>query len=429
MLSGTTHLGSEAVVSGSSGSLEKTLPPESCSQVKLKTAGQCENEEECPYQITFPTLTIQLPKQFQLLKKAMTELQHMKETVRQLKSACLSCSFQSDSVQTQQRRDGGTTPPNNVSLNNDIQEMQVKITKMSNKLKNAYTQIKDLQGQVEQLKHINMEKVNEMVDKKVDNISEIITKLNSSCSNACPQVKGPLGIIALAPRDCSDYSAMKQMKSGVYKVTPDPKNGTFDVFCEMESNGGGWTVVQHRNNGSVDFNRTWADYKNGFGNPRGEFWLGNDRIHLLTRTRDMVLRIELEDFQGVREYAKYNHFYVSNEFLKYRLAISEYSGTAGNALHIDKDYNHDQMFFTTWDRDNDMYPSGNCGAYYGAGWWFNTCMSANLNGKYYNKKYTGKRDGIFWSTWPNMPRDHYLTSTRQTFKTVRMMIRPKNYAP
>lgn len=221
---------------------------------------------------------------------------------------------------------------------------------------------------------------------------------------------------------------MKKSKNGVYKITPDPRNGTFEVFCDMESHGGGWTVVQHRINGSVNFNRTWSDYKKGFGDMRGEFWLGNDRIHLLTKTKDMMLRIELEDFQGVHEYAKYNHFYVSNEFLKYRLSIREYSGTAGNALHT-KDYDHDQMFFTTWDRDNDKYDAGSCGAYYGSGWWFNSCMSANLNGKYYYKRYTGKRDGIYWSTWPNMPKEHYLTNSRQSFKTVRMMIRPKNYAP
>lgn len=232
----------------------------------------------------------------------------------------------------------------------------------------------------------------------------------------------------IAPRDCSDYSVMMKLKNGIYKVTPDPRNGTFEVFCDMESNGGGWTVIQHRITGSVNFNRTWTEYKNGFGDLRGEFWLGNDHIHLLARAKDMVLRIELEDIQGVHEYAKYDLFYVSNEFLKYRLSVDKYSGTAGNAL-TDNDYNHDQMFFTTWDRDNDKYPSGNCGAYYGAGWWFSSCMSANLNGKYYHKKYIGKRDGIFWSTWPNMPKEHYLTSSRQSFKTVKMMIRPKTYAP
>lgn len=186
------HLGSEALVSGSSVNVVKTSPPGSCSQVKLKPAGQCDDEEECPYQITVPPLTIQLPKQFQLLKKAMTELQSMKETVKQLKSACLSCSLQRDSSETQHRGDGGTLVLGNESTSSAVQEMQVKMTKMSNSLKNAHTRIKDLQGQVELLSHLNMNKVKEIVDRKVENISEIITKINGNCNSNCPLVNSPI---------------------------------------------------------------------------------------------------------------------------------------------------------------------------------------------------------------------------------------------
>lgn len=82
----------------------------------------------------------------------------------------------------------------------------------------------------------------------------------------------------VAPRDCSDYNVLETKKNGLYRITPDPRNGTFDVFCDMEAYGGGWTVVQQRLNGSVSFNRTWAEYKKGFGNLRywhlliGFFW-------------------------------------------------------------------------------------------------------------------------------------------------------------
>lgn len=77
--------------------------------------------------------------------------------------------------------------------------------------------------------------------------------------------------VILAPRDCSDYNVLETRKNGVYRVTPDARNGTFEVFCDMESYGGGWTVIQQRLNGSVSFNRTWTEYKKGFGNLR--YWI------------------------------------------------------------------------------------------------------------------------------------------------------------
>ncbi|XP_051548872.1 uncharacterized protein LOC127437759 [Myxocyprinus asiaticus] len=227
-------------------------------------------------------------------------------------------------------------------------------------------------------------------------------------------------------QDCADY-VLKTRKNGVHRVTPRSKNSTFHVFCDMGTSGGGWTLLQHHFDGSTSFNRTWDEYKRGFGELTGEFWLGNDKIHWLTETKNMSLRIELEDFKGIKEYAHYNHFYVANESQQYRLSIGGYSGTAGNAMQFSKEYNHDQKLFSTPDRDNDQYPSGNCGAYYSSGWWFDACMSANLNGKYYHTEYKGVRNGIFWGTWINITMEYYPTNYRNSFKTVRMMIRPKNY--
>uniref|UniRef100_G3Q4W3 Fibrinogen-like 2a n=1 Tax=Gasterosteus aculeatus TaxID=69293 RepID=G3Q4W3_GASAC len=418
--------------------------PTSC-PIKLRPSGQCESsgagpEEggDCPYQLTLPPLTIQLPKQFRLLEKTMKELQSLKEVVNKLKSGCQECRgargsgafghgqvpIQRDAADevrrelTEQEVRGGSSQ----------EEMQVKLNRMSASLRNARSQISAVQGRLEGLNLLNMENVKAMVDRKVENISGVVNKLSSTCTTQCAVQNSPKSII-LAPRDCSDYNVLEAKKNGVYEVTPDHRNGTFEVFCDMESFGGGWTVIQRRLDGSVSFNRTWAEYKKGFGNLRSEFWLGNDHIHLMTKSKDMVLRIELEDFEGVREYAKYDQFYVANEFLRYRLSVSGYGGTAGNALSFNKHFNHDQKFFSTADRDNDMYSTGNCGAYYSSGWWFDACMSANLNGKYYHKRYKGVRNGIFWGTWHNMSTEYYPTNYRQAFKTVKMMMRPKNYAP
>ncbi|XP_061770287.1 fibrinogen-like 2a [Nerophis ophidion] len=443
--------------------------PASCA-IKLRPSGQCggsgtgaeEGGEECPYQVTLPPLTIQLPKQFRLLEKTMKELQSLKEVVNRLKSSCQECrgargsgvyghqqadqgrtgagvaGLEGQNGSSQEERDnvmasGTTVDGHGAHLGkitpspSSMQEMQVKLNRMSVSLRNAKNQITSLQGRMEGLNLLNIDNVQAMVDRRVENISGVVNKLSSTCTSQCAVQNTPQFI--LAPRDCSDYNVLETRKNGVYRVTPDPRNGTFEVFCNMESFGGGWTVIQQRLDGSVSFNRSWTEYKKGFGNLRGEFWLGNDHIHLLTKAKDMILRIELEDFEGVREYAKYEQFYVANEFLRYRLSISGYSGTAGNAISFNKHFNHDQKFFSTPDRDNDMYPSGNCGTYYSSGWWFDACMSANLNGKYYHKRYKGVRNGIFWGTWHNMSTEYYPTNYRQAFKTVKMMIRPKNFAP
>ncbi|XP_077066997.1 uncharacterized protein fgl2b [Siphateles boraxobius] len=277
-----------------------------------------------------------------------------------------------------------------------------------------------------------------VVSDEVTEKEQVEKKINNTCLGDCntrptqkstTQTRPPLdsGKEKGPAQDCADY-IKKSRRNSVYRVTPQPKNSTFPVFCDMESSGGGWTLIQHRFDGSTSFNRTWDEYKNGFGKLIGEFWLGNDKIHLLTRAKNMSLRIDIEDFEGVREYAHYDHFHVANESQQYRLSIGGYSGTAGNAMRFSNKYNHDQKLFTTPDRDNDQYPSGNCGAYYSSGWWFDACMSANLNGKYYQSKYKGVRNGIFWGTWHNITMEYYPTNERQAFRTVRMMIRPKHYA-
>lgn len=104
------------------------------------------------------------------------------------------------------------------------------------------------------------------------------------------------------------------------------------VFCDMTTDSGGWTVFQRRVDGSVDFYRDWNSYKNGFGDLNGEFWLGNDNLHRLTAAKKAILRVDLEDFEGNTTYAEYRTFKVGNEGNRYQLSIKEYSGTAGDSM-------------------------------------------------------------------------------------------------
>ena len=111
----------------------------------------------------------------------------------------------------------------------------------------------------------------------------------------------------------------------MYTIDPDGE-GAFDVFCDQKTTGGGWTVFQKRLDGSVDFYRYWDDYKNGFGNLNGEFWLGLDKIYRLTEKKRNCLRVDLEDFTFSTAYAEYDMLEVTNETTKYKLSLGRYSG-------------------------------------------------------------------------------------------------------
>ena len=88
-------------------------------------------------------------------------------------------------------------------------------------------------------------------------------------------------------------------------------------------------VFQRREDGSVDFYRGWNEYKNGFGNIAGEFWLGNKYLFEITQHGRFDLRVDLQDFDGESRFAKYNEFKILGENDKFKLILGTYSGNAG----------------------------------------------------------------------------------------------------
>ena len=159
----------------------------------------------------------------------------------------------------------------------------------------------------------------------------------------------------------------------------------------METDGGGWTVLQRRKEGSVDFERKWTDYENGFGDLRGDYWLGLAWLHkLLQFNGENELRIDLKDYAGYSAYAKYSSFFVGSSGSKYRLSVSGYSGTAGDSLTYSNG-----MQFSTKDQDNDDY-SSHCSLSHRGGWWFRGCAYSNLNGLFQRR--TGHQY-IGWYSW------------------------------
>uniref|UniRef100_A0A8C2WJF4 Angiopoietin 2b n=1 Tax=Cyclopterus lumpus TaxID=8103 RepID=A0A8C2WJF4_CYCLU len=216
-------------------------------------------------------------------------------------------------------------------------------------------------------------------------------------------------------RDCAEILRSGVTESGLYGIQASINCPSFpQVFCDMKTRGGGWTVLQHRRNGSVNFHRGWRDYKMGFGEPTGGHWLGNDIIHKLTSSQEYSLHVQLKDREGNEAFSHYDHFYIDGEDNNYSLHAEGFSGTAGRTSSL----THSGTQFSTKDRDNDRCTC-KCAQLASGGWWFEACGPSNLNGIYYPSSSSVVRyNGIKWYYWkgPN------LMATMTT-----MMVRPANF--
>nr|XP_060614868.1 angiopoietin-related protein 7 [Anolis sagrei ordinatus] len=215
--------------------------------------------------------------------------------------------------------------------------------------------------------------------------------------------------------DCSSLYQRNYRTSGVYRLLPDEFLGTpeLQVYCDMETEGGGWTIIQRRKVGLISFSRDWKQYKQGFGSIQGDFWLGNEHIHRLTM-RPTMLRVELEDWNGNTRYAQYSQFVMSNELNSYRLFLANFSG---NVPHDSMRY-HNNTAFSTKDKDNDKCVD-HCAQLRKGGYWYNCCTDSNLNGVYYrNGEHNKSTDGITWYGW---------YGKTYSLKRVEMKIRPTDF--
>ncbi|MEQ2234577.1 hypothetical protein ILYODFUR_033011 [Ilyodon furcidens] len=135
------------------------------------------------------------------------------------------------------------------------------------------------------------------------------------------------------PLDCSDvHEKNSSVPSGVYTIYPIGATSAVQVYCDMDSLEGKWTVFQRRMDGSVNFYRPWEEYKMGFGNAAGEYWLGLESLFHLTQRKNYQLLVDMEDFEGKKVYARYSTFSIDSESNGYRLHVSGF--TDGGAAQI-----------------------------------------------------------------------------------------------
>jgi hypothetical protein len=228
---------------------------------------------------------------------------------------------------------------------------------------------------------------------------EAITKLKSELKKVKNQINS--GVHTIHPRNCLAAKQQGGDTSGVYTIQPD-YNDPFDAWCDMETDGGGWTVFQRRQDGSVNFQRNLIEYTRGFGNVSGEHWLGLEKIYRLTKYVDFEpeLWIDLEDFDGNSRYEHYNRFYITAP-PGYYLYVYDPSGTAGDSLTYHRGYR-----FSTPDRDVDGNSGKNCALTNEGAWWFVNCQHSNLNGKYYYGNSPGGEKGVVWNGFRGSSYSH-----------------------
>ncbi|XP_053551581.1 ficolin-1-B [Bombina bombina] len=227
--------------------------------------------------------------------------------------------------------------------------------------------------------------------------------------------KGATGVPGVSDlgvaKNCKELLDQGASQNGWYTIYP-PQDSPITVMCDMETDGGGWIVFQRRMDGSVDFYRDWNSYKRGFGNQWGEFWLGNDNIHLLSSIGTFEMRVDLTDFDNNQSYALYKNFSISGESQNYTLQLGSFhGGNAGDSL-----FNvHKNRAFSTKDRYHNEDAKG-CAVSYKGAWWYNSCHNSNLNGLYLKGENKQKGMGINWSS---------LKRSTYSFKVSEMKFRPQ----
>ncbi|XP_035526098.1 angiopoietin-related protein 4 [Morone saxatilis] len=266
--------------------------------------------------------------------------------------------------------------------NRRIDDLMERIRLQQEKLDKQNVRIRTLQSQVQQSRQRTASPRDANADGSVQ-------------SGVAEQRDSPVEM----PSDCHELFLRGETTSGVYTIQPMNAE-PFEVFCEMTADGG-WTVIQRRQDGSVDFDQLWQAYEKGFGSLNGEFWLGLEKIHSIAKDGGYILNIKLSDW-GSDVAAIRLPFHLGGEETKYSLQIQKADdfSTLESSLGTDATSG---LPFSTRDQDNDQKIDTNCAKHLSGGWWFSNCGRSNLNGRYFQspppKQRHQRKQGIFWKTW------------------------------
>ncbi|XP_046865581.1 fibrinogen-like protein 1 [Drosophila willistoni] len=372
----------------------------------------------------FITNSVNRQKEMYEKDKSQTEIDNLKTKVEQLKENLENVQRQAakdkEESLTEQKylrnkieqilRDKNTEIDG--ARNREIENLKEKLASQKTDLENA---IKDLESKNKEFEEYQIKEKNSK--NKIGELNSEIASLKKKLEESETQLTDSNHLIKehslqlnqtaedLVECQKRPKTGCKGLSSGIHKVEI-PGIYPISVLCEGDVEGGGWIVIHKRFDGSVDFNRTWIEYRDGFGNKEGEFFIGLDNLHRITNPQTYQLYVQLGYHNGTFEFASYDNFRIGNETTKYKLeSLGKFRGTAENSMS----YNLNQAF-SSFDHDNDQSEGFNCAQRRGA-WWHNFCGWIHLNAKYFNRE---DQDCSSMSWWLCI-----------SLKSVQMLIRPR----
>uniref|UniRef100_A0A673MUB5 Fibrinogen C-terminal domain-containing protein n=1 Tax=Sinocyclocheilus rhinocerous TaxID=307959 RepID=A0A673MUB5_9TELE len=192
-----------------------------------------------------------------------------------------------------------------------LAEEVAKLSAHASQLKMEYNALRQGTGIILLMNHYQLLSESQInMVKVVNSVSDALSSMQKETGNIKSRLKADLQRAPVhsvrpkgctsgegsRPRDCSDIYASGQREDGIYSVFPTHYPEGFQVFCDMITDGGGWTVIQRREDGSVNFFRDWEAYREGFGKITGEHWLGKPSLFCFchdTHTNTLIMFVTL----------------------------------------------------------------------------------------------------------------------------------------